>query len=75
MRPASGVFRQPIAPANDPIVCLTAIQLLGDIGTEKSLLVLRRAAQSGNPAVRNAAKTLLQQISARRAAAKAAAKG
>ena len=51
-----------VAPSNDPEVCLSAIQLLAEVGTQKSVRPLRSAVQSRNPEVRTAAKAAIQSI-------------
>jgi HEAT repeat protein len=59
-----------VGPSNDPKVCVSAITLLGDSGTEKSLPFLRDAQTSRNPDVRNASKTAIKKIIARKNKAK-----
>jgi HEAT repeat protein len=54
-----------IAGSADPRACLAAVQLLGEIGTKKSMLVLRKGLRSGNPQVRLAAKVSLDQVRSR----------
>jgi hypothetical protein len=71
MGPAAEPALLQIAPSNDPKKCLAAIQLLGDVGTEKSLAKLRDAMQSRNVEVRAAAKLAIQQIRQRATAAPA----
>ena len=51
-----------VAPSNDPNVCLAAIQLLGEVGTSKSLSTLRDALRSRNPQVKEAAKAASKRI-------------
>jgi Skp family chaperone for outer membrane proteins len=59
-----------VGPASDPKICISAITLLGDCGTEKSLSFLRDAQSSGNPDVRNASKVAIKKIMARKNKAK-----
>ncbi|MFZ5829930.1 MAG: HEAT repeat domain-containing protein [Planctomycetota bacterium] len=59
-----------MAPTSDPRLCLTAINALGELGTEKCLSVLRQAVSSRRPDVREAAKAAIQQVVARQEAAK-----
>ena len=63
-----------VAPSNDAQVSLTAIQLLGDMGTTKALPTLQRALQSRNPTIREAAKTAIRRIRERNKGASADAK-
>jgi hypothetical protein len=63
-----------VAPSDDEKVSLAAVALLGDVGTEKSYTLLRQAARSRNPAVKDAALASIRQIRTREQAAKAAAK-
>ncbi|MBN1908283.1 MAG: HEAT repeat domain-containing protein [Pirellulales bacterium] len=56
-----------MAPSSDPLVCVTAIELLGRLGTQKSLPTLRKAMASRNVRVKQAAKTAVDQIRARTA--------
>jgi hypothetical protein len=60
-----------VAPSDNSDVCLAAINLLGDCGTEKSLPTLREASASQNVDVRNAAKAAIRKITARKNKAKA----
>ena len=71
MGPAAEPALLQVAPSNDPKKCLAALQLLGDVGTEKSLATLRTAVQSRNVEVRAAAKLAIQQIRQRTASAPA----
>jgi hypothetical protein len=57
-----------MAPARDPKASLAAVELLGDVGTVKSLPLLKRAAASGNPAVREAAEASTKKIQERQRA-------
>ena len=50
------------APSNDARVSLSAIELLGEVGTENSLELLAKAAKSRNPEVREAAKLATKSI-------------
>jgi hypothetical protein len=61
------------APSDNADVCLPCINLLGDVGTDKSLPLLREAQNSKNPDVRGAAKAAMKKIVARKNKAKAAA--
>ncbi len=54
-----------IVPANDPEICLAAIQILATIGTEQSKSILQQAGRKGTPEVRQAAKQALAEILAR----------
>jgi dienelactone hydrolase/DNA-directed RNA polymerase subunit RPC12/RpoP len=61
-----------VAPTNDPEISLAAINLLAEIGTEKCLPILRKAAsKSPQPAIRNRAKSAITQV--RKRASEAAA--
>jgi acetyl esterase/lipase len=51
-----------VAPADDADVCLAAINLLGELGTEKCLPMLRKAQSSKNPVVREAAKMAVRSV-------------
>ncbi len=51
-----------VAPSDNSEVSLTAIELLGEVGTEKSYEILRQARKSRNPEVREAAGTSNQLI-------------
>jgi hypothetical protein len=53
------------APANDPKVSLAAIQLLGEVGGEKSLALLQKASQARNQAVKQAARDAIKRIRTR----------
>ncbi len=75
MGPAAEPALIQFAPANDPKICLAAIRLLGDVGTEKSLATLRTATQSRNAEVRAAAKLAIQQVRQRTASAPAGEEG
>jgi HEAT repeat protein len=56
-----------VAPSEDPKICLAAITLLGNSGTEKSLEFLRQAqSASRNSDVRAAAKIATKKIIARK---------
>jgi HEAT repeat protein len=55
-----------IAPSNDAEVSLAAVRLLGEVGTEKSLPLLREAQRSRNQAVKLAATASLRKIVDRR---------
>jgi hypothetical protein len=55
-----------LAPHNDPEVSILSIQILGEIGTQKSVPLLRKARQSRNPLVRDAAKQAMDKINDRR---------
>lgn len=61
------------APSDNADVCLPCINLLGDVGTDKSLPLLREAQNSKNPDVRGAAKAAMKKIVARKNKAKSAA--
>jgi hypothetical protein len=51
--------------AENTRVCLAAIELLGDCGTEKSLPVLRRGLARRDPKIRDALKATIRKIVAR----------
>jgi hypothetical protein len=51
-----------VAPSDDPKVCLAAIQLLGEVGTSKSLSTLRDGLRSRNTQVREAVKAAIKKI-------------
>ncbi|MCA9260022.1 MAG: HEAT repeat domain-containing protein, partial [Planctomycetales bacterium] len=53
------------APSNEPKVSLAAVELLGDLGTQKSLPILRKAAASRNRNVSDLAKASIRRISKR----------
>lgn len=50
------------APSNNPDASLAAVQLLGEVGSEKSAAVLQQAANSSNPQVKMAARESLKRI-------------
>lgn len=54
-----------IAPSNDADVCLAAVKLLGEIGTEKSYPILRKALKSNNNQVSQAARLSIHRIKQR----------
>jgi hypothetical protein len=60
------------APSDDPKICLSAINLLGEVGADKSFPLLRQAQSSKNPEVRSAAKDAMKKIAARKNKAKSA---
>ncbi|MBN1908281.1 MAG: hypothetical protein JW818_00955 [Pirellulales bacterium] len=49
-------------PSPDPVVCLKAIAVLSELGTEKSLPMLRKASARGNPTIKQAAMNAINQI-------------
>jgi len=51
-----------VASSDIPEVSLAAVQLLGEVGTQKSLTLLAKAAKSPNPDVASAAKTSMGSI-------------
>jgi HEAT repeat protein len=51
-----------IAPSDDPAVSLAAVKLLGEVGTEKCVPLLGKAARSSNADVADAAKASLTAI-------------
>ncbi len=59
-----------IAPTNDSEVCMAAVTLLGELGTEKSMATLRTGLRSKNPAVRQASKVAIRSIRLRHPAEK-----
>jgi hypothetical protein len=54
-----------VAISEDPKVCLAAVDLLGDCGSEKSLYILTKGFSSRNPLVREACKLSIQKVKAR----------
>lgn len=50
------------APSNDPKVSLAAVQLLGDVGTDKSMSLLTKASSSKNAEVKLAARDAMKRI-------------
>lgn len=50
------------APSNNPDASLAAVQLLGEVGSEKSAAVLQQAANSSSPQVKMAARESLKRI-------------
>jgi HEAT repeat protein len=54
------------APSNDPKVSLTAVKLLGELGTDKSIEILSNAAKSRNPDIRDAARDAVKSIRQRK---------
>jgi hypothetical protein len=57
---------QRAAPSNNAVVSLAAVQLLGDVGGEKSIALLQQAATSRNPEVKAAASESLKRIRERK---------
>ena len=51
-----------VNPSDDPKTSLAAVELLGDVGTSKSIRLLRQAMKSTNPQVREAAKQSSRMI-------------
>ena len=70
MGPAAEDAVMAVAGTPDPQVCLTAIGLLGEIGTKKCFDLMRRAEESRNRAVRLAAMATVAKINKRRLAEK-----
>lgn len=62
MGPAAEPALLQAAPSRDPKVSVAAVQLLGDVGTEKSIELLRKASSSRNVDVRDLAKASLKKI-------------
>lgn len=58
-----------VAPSNDAKTSTAAIELLGEVGTEKSLPLLKRAGASRNSFVREIAETAAAKIKERQQAA------
>ncbi len=54
-----------VAPSNDAETSLRAVRLLGDVGTEKCLAMLRQALRSRNPAVKEAGRMALRKVQLR----------
>jgi hypothetical protein len=50
------------APSNDPKVSLAAVNLLGEVGTNKSMDLLNRATKSKNLDIRDAARAAMKSI-------------
>jgi hypothetical protein len=59
-----------VAPSPKADICIAAINLLGEVGTEKSLPILRKGVTSRNLEVRMAAKTAIGKIAERQKAEK-----
>jgi hypothetical protein len=57
-----------VAASPDPKACLAAVQLLGEIGTKKSMSILRKGLRSGNAQVRLAARASLDLVRGRQSA-------
>jgi hypothetical protein len=53
------------APSSDAKVSLAAIQLLGEVGTDKSTPLLQKASAARNPQVKQVARDAMKQIRAR----------
>lgn len=51
-----------LAPSNNPSISLSAVQLLGEVGTGKCLELLKQAARSRNTHVKTAAKRSIEKI-------------
>jgi hypothetical protein len=60
------------APSGDAKVSLAAVQLLGDVGSEKSLPLLEKAAASRNAQVKTAARESMKKIRLRQQSGKSA---
>ncbi len=50
------------APSNDAKASLAAVQLLGDVGSQKSLDILQKASQARNPEIKAAARDAIKRI-------------
>jgi HEAT repeat protein len=59
-----------VAPSNNESTSLAAIELLGELGTKKSLTLLQKAGQSRSRSVREVAAFAIEQINQRLAATK-----
>ncbi len=68
--PAAEAAVLEIASSGHPEVCLSALEIIDQIGTSKSLETLRRAGRSGNVLVRQAAQDATESIKARLRAAR-----
>ncbi|MBN1912526.1 MAG: HEAT repeat domain-containing protein [Pirellulales bacterium] len=55
-----------MAASGDPTACMAAVELLGKVGTSKSLPVLRAVATRGYPAVRETAKLAIRLVMQRK---------
>ena len=55
-----------VAPSNNADTSLAAVTLLGELGTEKSLSLLKQASKSRNSDIRNAAKKAIELIRERK---------
>jgi WD40 repeat protein len=55
-----------VAPSNDPKVSLAALQLLGEVGSEKSNSVLQRATSARNAEIKAAAREAIARIRTRK---------
>ena len=51
-----------LAPSQNEDVCLRALKLLGDVGTDKCMTVLRQTQRSRNLAVRETAKLAMRKV-------------
>jgi hypothetical protein len=65
MGPAAEAVLIDAAPSNDAKASLAAVQLLGDVGGEKSLQILQRATQARNPEIKLAARNSIKRIRTR----------
>lgn len=54
-----------VAPSNNSKISVAAVELLGEVGTSKSMRLLERAAKSRNAVVKTAARTSLRKIASR----------
>lgn len=53
-------------PVSNPKIALAGVQLLGDVGSEKSLSLLDKATESRNPEVKQAARDAMKKIRLRK---------
>jgi hypothetical protein len=54
-----------VAPSNDAKISVAAVKLLGDVGTQKCVSLLRQAQRSTNPEVKAAAADALRKVGER----------
>jgi hypothetical protein len=62
MGPAAEDVLINVAPSNDAKASLAAVQLLGDVGGDKSIQILQRASQARNPDIKQAARDAIKRI-------------
>jgi hypothetical protein len=62
MGPAAEDVLIDTAPSNNADVSLAAVQLLGEVGGEKSLAILQRATEARNPQIKQTARDAIKRI-------------